>query len=256
LSTGHFVWHDLFTSDAEQATSFYTELLGWTTEVQDMGTGPYTMFKVGEKYVGGVAAAPLPNGDSASWVSYMSVEDLDATLDQIRSLGGSVVGEILDVPTVGRMGYATDPEGALFSPFQDANPDFQPEIPQGVQPGGSVAWHEVTVENQRGAVDFYSGIFGYGTQSWPMADGGEYIGLTIGDAPVAGVFRRPEGAPAGFWTIYFETPGTIDEAEANVTRLRGTVLKSTFTVEGTGDFVIAADPAGAMFGLMKSASMG
>jgi predicted enzyme related to lactoylglutathione lyase len=256
LSKGHFVWHDLFTTDADKAQAFYTELLGWTTYVQDMGNGPYTMFQAGDKQFGGIAPSGPFGGMPSNWVSYISVDDVDATLDQIKSLGGSQLVEPFAVPTVGRMGFATDPEGSVFALFQGEDAYVVTEVPQGVQPGGAIAWHEVTVENQHGAADFYAAVFDYGKVVWPMEDGGEYIGLTIGDAPVAGVFKRPEGAPAGFWTIYFEAPGTIDQAEADVTRLGGTVLKSKFTVEGTGDFMIAAGPTGAMIGLMKSLPMG
>jgi predicted enzyme related to lactoylglutathione lyase len=258
LSKGFFAWHDLGTVavNADKVETFYPGLLGWTTEVQDMGNGSYTMFKNGEQHIGGFSSSG-PHADvPPNWVSYFSVDDVDATLDQIKSLGGSQIDKPWDMPAVGRMAFAADPEGSVFALFQAEEPNVVTEVPQGVQPGGAVAWHEVTVENQQAAADFYAAVFGYGKVVWPMDDGGEYIGLTIGDAPVAGVFKRPEGAPAGFWLIYFEAPGTIDEAEANVTRLGGTVLKSKFTVEGTGDFVIAADPAGAMFGLMKSVPMG
>ena len=88
-----------------------------------------------------------------------------------------------------------------------------------------------------------------------MEDGAEYHGLCIGETPVAGVFKAPPGVPAGYWTIYFEVPGAIEQAEADVTRLGGTVLKEKFTVEGTGDIVIAKDPTGAVIGLMKSIPM-
>jgi predicted enzyme related to lactoylglutathione lyase len=256
VSTGYFVWHDLFTTDAEAASTFYQQLLEWTVEVRDMGTGPYTMFKVGDTYVGGISPAPPHGGMPSSWVSYISVDDLGKAVEQIKANGGAITGEPFTVPGVGTMAYATDPEGAMFSPFQDDNPDNQPELPQGVQPGGSVAWHELTTDDQDKADDFYSAIFGWNKVVWPM-EGGEddYHGLCVGETPVAGVFKRPPGAPAGVWTIYFEVPGTIDQAEADVRALGGTVLKSKFSVEGTGEFVVASDPTGAVIGLIKSTPM-
>ena len=127
------------------------------------------------------------------------------------------------MPGIGSWAFATDPSGALFAPFQDETSGNQPELPSGVQPDGAIAWHEV------------------------MA--------TIGETPVAGLMKRPDDVPVCTWTIYFESPGTIAESAAMVTELGGTVLREPFTVEGTGDILIAADPTGAVFGMLKSAPM-
>ena len=252
MSKGYFVWNDLMTSDPAAVLPFYQGLLGWSTETSDMGTGPYTMFKVGDKHVGGVT--PGHEGRSY-WVSYISVDDVDAACKQIESLGGRIMGESLDVPGVGKMAYATDPNGAVFSPFQDSNPDYQPELPNGVQPGGAIAWHEVSTPDQKATDDFYSAVFGWDPIVWPMGEDSEYHGLRVGETPVAGVFKAPDGVPAA-WTIYFEAPGTIQQAVDDVRRLGGQVLQDIFTVEGTGDITVVADPAGAVFGIMKSIPMG
>ena len=251
MSKGHFVWHDLMTTDTAAALTFYQGLLGWTTEVQDMGSGPYTMVKAADKSFGGVNQ---DDTGSPRWISYISVENLDDSVAKIKELGGSV-HETLAVPGVGTMAYATDPDGAEFAPFQDENADYQHELPHGVQPGGGIAWHELTANDQNKADAFYSEIFGWGKVVWPMDDGGEYHGLTIGEIPVAGVFKRPEQVPYCYWSIYFEAPGTVEQTVTDVKRLGGSVLRDTFTVEGTGDIAIVKDPAGAVFGLMKSLPM-
>jgi uncharacterized protein len=250
VSRGFFVWHDLMTSDAGLAVPFYRDLLGWIPEERDMGDMTYTMLKSGDAYIGGVGSA---DGQRPYWVSYISVDDIDAACKQITERGGRILQESFTVEGVGKMAYAADPNGAVFSPFQDTT-GFEPEVPRGVQPPGAVAWHEVTTPDQKATDEFYSKIFGWGTQIWPM-ENGEYHGLTIGDAPVAGVFKAPEGVPSA-WTIYFEAPGAIDDVLANLRELGGTVLQDKFTVEGTGDITVVADPTGAVFGLMKSQPMG
>src|SRR4029079_18369341 len=174
VSKGYFVWNDLMTSDLAAVLPFYQGLLGWTTDTSDMGAGPYTMFKAGDKHIGGVT--PGHQGQPY-WVSYISVDDVDAACKQIESLGGRIMGEPLDVPGVGTMAYAADPNGAVFSPFQDSNPDYQPELPQGVQPGGAIAWHEVTTPDQKATDDFYAAVFNWDPIVWPMGEGNEYHGL-------------------------------------------------------------------------------
>jgi uncharacterized protein len=251
VSRGYFVWNDLMTPDPAFAVQFYTSLLGWNIEERDMGSGNYTMFKVDETYIGGASA----NQDGhPHWVSYISVEDINRACEQIRQLGGTILQEPFTVEGIGTMAYAADPNGAVFSPFQDENPDYQPELPEGVQPAGAIAWHEVSTDDQNKTDDFYSAIFGWNKIVWPMEDG-EYHGLAIDDSPVAGVFKRPDNVPVRAWTIYFEAPGEIDQVTADVRRLGGSILRDKFTVAGTGDIAVVADPAGAVFGLMKSLPM-
>ena len=79
MSKGYFVWNDLMTSDLAAVLPFYQGLLGWTTDTSDMGTGPYTMFKAGDKHIGGVT--PGHQGQPY-WVSYISVDDVDAARHQ------------------------------------------------------------------------------------------------------------------------------------------------------------------------------
>lgn len=251
MSNGYFVWHDLFSPDPAKATRFYQSLFNWRLETQDMGTGPYTMFGVGEKLLGGFG--PAADGPPR-WISHISVDNIESALATIRELGGTTQ-EPFSVPSVGTIGFAADPEGAEFSAFQDENPDNQPDLPEGIQPGGAIAWHEVVASDQRKADDFYSAVFGWSVVVWPYEDG-EYHGLMIGETPVAGVFQSPAGSVPSAWTIYFEALGTIDEAAESVRQLGGTVIREPFTVEGTGDILVAADPDGAVFGILKSAPMG
>ena len=48
-SHGHIGWCDLMSGDADEARDFYTGVLGWDAEVVDVGKGPYTVFKAGDR---------------------------------------------------------------------------------------------------------------------------------------------------------------------------------------------------------------
>ena len=48
------------------------------------------------------------------WQPYVAVEDVDATTAKAKELGGSVLAEPMDVPTVGRIAVLRDPQGATF----------------------------------------------------------------------------------------------------------------------------------------------
>ena len=49
------------------------------------------------------------------WGCYVTVDDVDTTLAKVRSLGGSVLMEPMEVKGVGRMAVIQDPQGAALS---------------------------------------------------------------------------------------------------------------------------------------------
>ena len=51
---GHIGWCDLMSDDVDKARDFYTGVLGWNTEIVDVGQGPYTVFKAGDQPVAGL----------------------------------------------------------------------------------------------------------------------------------------------------------------------------------------------------------
>lgn len=119
---GAFSWSELMTSDPAAAGRFYGPLFGWSTEVNDMGTGPYHVIKLGDTAIGGIMGKPpgAPEGMPSMWGCYVTVKDLDRTVAQARELGGAVLMEPMDVKGVGRMAVIADPQGAALSVIQYA----------------------------------------------------------------------------------------------------------------------------------------
>lgn len=116
---GVFVWDELLTTDVEAATRFYGEVAGWTTGKVDMGEGAvYTLFRSGEVDRGGAFPLPEEAQGPPYWLTYVGIDDVDATMARARELGASTVMEPLDVPEVGRFAVLADPTGALFGLFR------------------------------------------------------------------------------------------------------------------------------------------
>jgi predicted enzyme related to lactoylglutathione lyase len=112
---GGVAWNELATSDVEGAKAFYGEVVGWGFERADMGgPEPYTIIKRGDQMEAGLMKKP-DEVPISTWVVYFHVADLDQTLADITRLGGQPFGPIIDVPTVGRVSWATDPTGAVFA---------------------------------------------------------------------------------------------------------------------------------------------
>jgi len=118
---GCFGWNELGTRDVEAAKRFYGSVFGWTTEerpMEQMG-GNYYIWKRGEDSVGGMfdISSVLPDEIPAHWLTYFTVEDLDAAIGQIDGGGGRVNNGPMEIE-VGRFAVVSDPAGAVFAILQ------------------------------------------------------------------------------------------------------------------------------------------
>lgn len=115
---GRFSWNELMAPNVEGAASFYTKLFGWDTESMPGGM-PYTLFKQNGKEVAGLMQTKQP-GSPAQWIPYVTVKSADEMAARLAELGGKVCAGPMDIPTVGRIAVAQDPQGATFGIFQRA----------------------------------------------------------------------------------------------------------------------------------------
>ena len=107
---GAFSWFELHTADVAGAKKFYADVFGWELEDMEMGGRSYTMIKAAGQPVGGITGDAGTDG----WVSYVTVDDVDASTNQAEDAGGKIVMAPMTVPGVGRMASVTDPSGALI----------------------------------------------------------------------------------------------------------------------------------------------
>ncbi len=109
---GIFCWHEMMTTDKAASSEFYSSLFGWTHEDMDMGSFTYRFFKSGERSVAGMMEITPEMGDCPPhWMSYVTVEDIDASTSKAQQLGAKVVKEITDVG-MGKFSIIIDPQGA------------------------------------------------------------------------------------------------------------------------------------------------
>jgi len=129
--TGGVGWHELLTTDWEQAFAFYGELLGWQKAASDAGAGSgpaetYQLFAAGGQTIGGMftkrQTEPVP-----FWLFYFNVEDIDAGAERVKSGGGQIVEGPLELPDGSWFARCTDPQGAVFAL-------------QGKRSGNAVGW--------------------------------------------------------------------------------------------------------------------
>jgi predicted enzyme related to lactoylglutathione lyase len=109
-------WFENYTTDVDRVTKFYDSLFGWTSEVMPMPGMNYTTFKLGDAppIAGMMAITPEMGNMPSHWMTYFTVNDVDATLHEATDMGGSVFMPPHDVPDVGRFCGLVSPQGVRF----------------------------------------------------------------------------------------------------------------------------------------------
>ncbi|MBA2569201.1 MAG: VOC family protein [Actinobacteria bacterium] len=100
--------------DTTRAREFWTNMFGVEFQSYD-GPMEYHMFDNGDQTGGGLM--PRMEGSDGLTI-YFSTDDLDATLDKVRELGGTVETEKMPVAGMGWFAPAKDTEGNRFSFWQ------------------------------------------------------------------------------------------------------------------------------------------
>ena len=113
-----FVHVELNTQGLAQAKSFYQSMFAWTLSEVDMGGGmTYTMIDVGDGTGGGMMQHPMLAAPSM-WLPYVLVDDIAAATAKAKSLGATVVRDVMEVMDAGSLSIIIDPTGATLGLWQ------------------------------------------------------------------------------------------------------------------------------------------
>jgi uncharacterized protein len=260
-------WVDTNQPDPEAAVAFYGGLFGWEAEdVMPPGSeAKYFMARIRGGDVAGIGAVPEGWPPTATWSTYIWVEDADETAAKVTGAGGKVIAGPMDVMEAGRTAVFSDPEGAMFCVWQPK----QHRGAQVVNEAGSLNFNNLNTRDVDGAKAFYGAVFGWGTLSlgasagaWTLPGYGDHLELLN-----PGTLERMAamGAPSGFadvvaslnpisgdqpdvpahWSLTF----AVDDADAAARRaaeLGGTVVTPPTDAPWVRMTVIT-DPQGATF---------
>jgi predicted enzyme related to lactoylglutathione lyase len=120
---GSVLWLDLTVEDAEAVRDFYSSVVGWGADAVSMGE--YDDFNMTAPDSGlpcaGICHARGPNTDlPTQWMVYISVADLEASVERCRELGGEVVSGPKRMAGQGAFAVIRDPAGAVMALFEPA----------------------------------------------------------------------------------------------------------------------------------------
>lgn len=249
---GTFCWWDLGTTDAGAAKKFYTSLLGWEAVDIPVGDGMvYTMMVVDGKQACALSSLPkemIDGGIPPIWSSYIAVDDVDATVEKAKSLGGEVMMEPMDVMEEGRMAMIEDPTGAMFGIWQPKNHKGAGHVNK---PGG-VCWTELATREADRAAEFYAALFGWQPQQMDMPGDTKYTMLMMGETQVGGIIQMTDewGDMPPHWMVYF----SVDDCDATAARaqeLGGKTPVPPTDIPPVGRFSVIRDPQGGHFSVIK-----
>jgi predicted enzyme related to lactoylglutathione lyase len=115
-----FVHIELNTTDLGMAKSFYEKLFSWKMQDVPMADGTYTMIDPSGGTGGGMMKHPMPEAGSA-WLPYVDVDDVRAATDKVKSLGGTVIRDVTEIPEMGSFSIISDPTGAVLGLWTSKN---------------------------------------------------------------------------------------------------------------------------------------
>ena len=126
---GGVVHFEIPADDEGRAREFYSSVFGW--EISSVPEMSYAMIKTTPTDATGMPAVTgsinggmfRREGDLTSPVVTVDVEDIDATLETIKSLGGSTVSPRQEIGTLGGAAYFRDTEGNVVGLWQNAPRD-------------------------------------------------------------------------------------------------------------------------------------
>ncbi|MDT3398612.1 VOC family protein [Streptomyces sp. B1866] len=243
-------WLDLGAPDTDAAAAFYTGLFDWQFQSAGPDAGGYGFFVLDGKAV--AALGPLTEeGAASAWTPYFHTRDADATAKAVEQAGGTVRAAPFDVFEEGRMAQFTDPGGGRFAVWQPKKTNGL----QAVNDPGTLCWTELHVADVLAARDFYGTVFSWQYEDMDM---GEFTYTVLspqdgGQEAMFGGIMPLIGDRSPLWLPYFEV-ADADAVVARAQELGGTVLAPAEDSEGIGRIAQLADPAGAAFAVITSAS--
>ena len=260
MNQHRFVWHDLSTTDVEGAKRFYGEVFNWRFD----GEPDYLHITAGDRMIGGIRPLGAGEQQPPSWLGYVIVEDVAATVAAIEKQRGKVYVPTTVMENVGTFAVTADPTGAVFAPWRSARAEEnKPDAGEATMPvPGRFCWDELMTTDPAAAGAFYAEVFGWKPHSVEMVGGMTYTlfhrpgtkGFDGNPVGAGGMMKSPPEVPHSFWLAYVAVENA-DRSSEKAAKLGGTITVPPTDIPNVGRFSIWTDPQGATLGVLAAAPM-
>jgi uncharacterized protein len=240
-------WVDMGAPDAAASREFYGALFGWDCPEGPPEAGGYSVCTLRGKTVAGLSPQMDP-AQPVVWMTYVNVDDADATAAKATANGGAVFAGPMDVMDVGRMAVFADPSGAVIGLWQ-------PRTHTGaelVNEPGTYCWSELISTDVAASKTFYKEVFGWDAEDQgPPGGPPAYTEWKLGGRSIGGMLPKAPEMPGDMppnWGVYFAVADT-DATVAQAQELGASLFMGPQDIE-PGRFAVLADPQGAVFNVL------
>jgi uncharacterized protein len=243
---GKFVWFEHASDDPKKAQEFYREVIGWKVEPYQ---GGYDMILAGQgldSMIGGYTKAT----GRPHWISYVSVEDVDAAAKTAAANGGNVLEPPFEIPEIGRAARIADPQGAELYLFKNSSGDPDDPSANAAPPARRFFWNELHTTDPKRALSFYEKVIGFTHETKNMGPGEDYHILSRNGVGRGGVSGHLAGT-SPHWLPYV----SVDDPDTTLERVKkhgGKVHVKAADIPGIGRFGVLEDSSGAFLAIMKA----
>ena len=189
-------------------------------------------------------------GATPRWMGYVGVDDVDATADRIKRLGGAVYVPPTD-SNIGRISVVADPQTATLALVKGLKAGQQQPAELGKP--GHVGWHELLAADWEKAFAFYGELFGWQKADAEIGPADTYQLFSAGGQTIGGMFTKRPAEPVPFWLYYFNVDD-IDAAAERVKTAGGQIFEGPLELPGGSWIARCRDPQGAAFALQGKRS--
>jgi predicted enzyme related to lactoylglutathione lyase len=249
---GRFVWHDLVSYDRPASVAFFTKLFGWKTRGEDAQSADYVHFLNNDVDLGGAPKREKDPHTPPHWLGYVTVDDVAASAERVKKLGGQVFVGPMHIERVGTFAVIADPTGGVVSLFRsDESETPDTGAPAGV---GNFCWNELMSTDPEKAAAFYSEVLGWSWDSMDMGPMGTYRIAKRNGGQAAGLMKTPlQGGPGHSYWLNYVAVENVDGKTKEAESLGGKVVQPPMDIPNIGRASVLQDPTGVHFALFQPA---
>ena len=118
------VHFEIEATDRERAKNFYSQAFGWQMQQMGEDMGQYVVVTTGDpEEPGGINGGIFmsPAGAAKELNAYscvVGVDNIDESMDKVKAAGGQLLGDKMDIPSIGTFVRCKDTEGNIFTMLQ------------------------------------------------------------------------------------------------------------------------------------------
>ncbi len=229
------IYFEVGAAENRPLAEFYEALFGWGMRSPAEG---YTL--IDTRGGGGINGGVGRSQTGEPWSTfYVEVDDVGATLEKVRSMGGRAVLEPIEIPGMATFAQFDDPDGVLVGLVGRSRPAAGMWREPSAGDGAAVDWFEVIGGDAGRAQAFYRELFG-----WTVGQGA-YGQVDTGGGIAGGIGAGGEDR----WATAYASVDDVEAVLARAEALGGRRVYGPNPVDDHTETGAFRDPAGNVFGV-------